>query len=155
MKRSRGIRREGLRCSIRVDGGHTSRWSLTRRALFHKDGSANRLTGEQANRRAGEQAKDIACLANQLLNPALSPTKEKTAKKKGLRTDPAEIAVFTPLRLPCFNEYTDGHWESLVLRVGGAQATASAALSCSDAGRLEALLSSAVGAPFINAVGTQ
>jgi hypothetical protein len=114
-----------------------------------------RLTGEQASRRAGEQAKDIACLANQLLNPALSPTKEKTAKKKGLRTDPAEIAVFTPLRLPCFNEYTDGHWESLVLRVGGAQATASAALSCSDAGRLEALLSSAVGAPFINAVGTQ
>jgi hypothetical protein len=103
-------------------------------------------------RPTGEQAKDIACLANQLLNPPVSPTKEKPAKKEGPRTDPAEIVVIAPPR-PCSNEYTDGHWESLVLRVGGAQATASPALSCSDAGRLEALLSSAVGAPFVNTVG--
>jgi hypothetical protein len=105
-------------------------------------------------RPTGEQAKDIACLVNQLLNPPVSPTKEKSAKKKGPPTDPAEIVVMAPPR-PCSNDYTDGHWESLVLRVGGAQATASPALSCSDAGRLEALLSSAVGGPFINAVGTK
>jgi hypothetical protein len=106
-------------------------------------------------RPTGEQAKDIACLVNQLLNPPVSPRKEKPAKKKAPRTDPAEIVVIASPRRLCSNEYTDGHWESLVLRVGGTQATASPALSCSDAGRLEALLSSAVGAPFVNAVGTQ
>jgi hypothetical protein len=105
-------------------------------------------------RPTGEQAKDIACLANLLLNPPVSPTNEKPGKKKAPRTDPAEIVVIASPRRICSNEYTDGHWESLVLRVGGTQATASAALSCSDAGRLEALLSSAVGAPFINTVGT-
>lgn len=96
-----------------------------------------------------EQARDIACLANQLLSPAVSPTKEKPAKKKGPRTESAEIVVVAPPR-PCSNEYTDGHWESLVLRVGGARVTVSTALSCSDAGRLEALLSSAVGTAFLN-----
>jgi hypothetical protein len=101
-------------------------------------------------RPTAEQAKDIACLANQLLNPPVSPTKEKPAKKKAPRTDPAEIIVIASPRRPCSNEYTDGHWESLVLRVRGTQATASSELSCSDAGRLEALLSSAVGAPFVN-----
>jgi hypothetical protein len=105
-------------------------------------------------RPTGEQVKDIACLVNQLLNPLVSPTKEESAKKKAPRTGPAEIVVVAAPRRLCSNEYTDGHWESLVLRVGGAQVTASPALSCSDAGRLEALLSSAVGAPFINTVGT-
>jgi hypothetical protein len=95
-----------------------------------------------------EQARDIACLVNQLLSPNVSPPKQEPAKAKAPRANPLEIVVIAPPR-PCENEYTDGHWESLVLRVGGAQATASPALSCSDAGRLEALLSSAVGAPFL------
>jgi hypothetical protein len=99
-------------------------------------------------RPTGEQAKYIACLANQLLNPPVSPTKGNPAKEEKPRTDPAEIVVIAPPRR-CLNEYTDGHWESFVLRVGGAPATASPALSCGDAGRLEVLLSNAVGAPFL------
>ncbi len=106
-------------------------------------------------RPTGEQAKDIACLANQLLNATVSPTKERPAKKEKPRTDPTEIVVIAPtLPLPCSNWYSDGHWESLALRVGGTQATASPALSCSDVVRLEALLSNAVGAPFVNTAGT-
>jgi hypothetical protein len=114
---------------------------------------ANRLVDERyftrTVRPTVEHARDIACLVNQLLNPPVPPAKQEPATAAEPRADPAEIVVIAPPR-PCSVEYTDGHWESLVVRVGGAPATASRALSCGDAGRLEALLSSAVGAPFLD-----
>jgi hypothetical protein len=94
-----------------------------------------------------EQARDIACLVNQLLNPNVPPPKQEPAKAEGPRANPGEIVVIAPPQ-PCVSEYTDFHWESLLLRVGGAQATVSPALSCSDAERLKGLLSSAISAPF-------
>ena len=87
-------------------------------------------------------------LAPLLLKPNVPSPKQEPAKAKEPRANRVENVVIASPR-PCENEYTDGHWESLVLRVGGTLATASPALSCSDALRLEALLSSAVGAPFL------
>jgi hypothetical protein len=97
-----------------------------------------------------EQARDIACLVNQLLQPPVAPLKQEPAPTQDPSAVPAEIVVIAPPK-PCSVEYTDGHWEGMELRVDGAPATASKALFCGDAGRLEALLSSAVGAPFLNA----
>src|SRR5450631_822694 len=53
----------------------------------------NRLTDERyftrTVRPTVEQARDIACLVNQLLNPPVSPLKKETASTKKRRTDPA------------------------------------------------------------------
>jgi len=95
-----------------------------------------------------EQARDIACLINQLLQPPAAPAKQEAEEP---RTVPGEIVVTAHKRELCYNEYTDGHWESLQIRVGGAPTKVSTALSCSDAGRLETLLSGTVGAAFLNA----
>ena len=98
-----------------------------------------------------EQARDIACLINQLVNPPASMTKQEPAATEELPSPPGEIVVTARRREFCQNEYTDGHWESLQLRVGGAPAAASKALSCADASRLEGLLPGAVGAAFLDA----
>jgi len=123
---SRGVRLEKLPCSI-CGNGATLR--------------TNRLADERylirTVRPTVEQARDIACLVNQLLSPNVPPPKQRPAKAEDLRANPVEIVVIAPPR-PCESQYTDGHWESLVLRVGGAQAKASPALSCGDALRLEA-----------------
>jgi hypothetical protein len=97
-----------------------------------------------------EQARDIACLVNQLLRPPATPTQPERVPTQDPSRIPAEIVVVAPPR-PCMIEYTDGHWESLVIRVAGAPAMVSNALSCGDATKLESLLSSAVAAPFLNA----
>jgi hypothetical protein len=138
----------GLSARVEYDAqSYVARYVRTEATL-----RGNRLTDERyftrTVRPTVEQARDVACLANQLLNPPDVPTKQAPAKTETPRTDAVEIVVVAPPR-PCSNAYTDGHWESLVLRVRGASAAASPALSCSDAGRLEALLSSAVGAPFL------
>jgi hypothetical protein len=98
-----------------------------------------------------EQARDIACLANQLLNSTASPTKPAPAPTEEPSIASGEIVVTAHKRELCDNQYNDGHWESLQVRVGGRPAPTSKALSCSDAGRIEALLSGAVGAAFLNA----
>ena len=95
-----------------------------------------------------ELARDIACLVNQLLEPPVAELKQEPAPTENPSAVPAEIVVIAPPR-PCSVEYSDGHWESLVLRVGGAVATSRPALSRGDAGRLEALLPSALDAPFL------
>lgn len=97
-----------------------------------------------------EQARSIACLVNQLLNPPMPSVKEKPALTEEPSAGPAKTVVITASK-PCSVTYTDGHWERLEIRVGGAAAKVSSALSCSEAGRLEALLSGAVNAPFLNA----
>jgi hypothetical protein len=83
-----------------------------------------------------EEARNIACLVNQLVPPPVS------------QNSPERIA--TPTKPRCESTYSDGHWERLELRVGGAMTGANPALPCGDAVRLRALLSSAVGAPFAN-----
>jgi hypothetical protein len=99
-----------------------------------------------------EQVRDIACLVNQLVSPPASMTKkEPAATEEPPLTPPGEIVVTGHKRELCENWYTDGHWESLQLRVGGVPAGASKALACADALRLEGLLPSAVGAAFLNA----
>jgi hypothetical protein len=94
-----------------------------------------------------EQARDIACLVNQLLQSPAAPAKQEAKESQAI---PGEIVVTAPKREVCDIEYTDGHEESLQIWVGGTQATFSTALSCSDVGRLDALLSGAVGAAFSN-----
>jgi hypothetical protein len=93
-----------------------------------------------------EQARGIACLVNQLLNPGVPPAKEP-AQVEGPRAIPMGVIVSAPPR-PCEVEYFDG-WDSLVLRVGGEQVTVSPALSCDDAFKIQGLLERAVGAPFL------
>ena len=149
--------REGVPVSLSARVEYDAKSYVARYVRTEATLRGNRLVDERyftrTARPTGEQAKDIACLANQLLNPTVSPRQEKPAKKGGPHTEPAENVVIAKLR-PCSNYYSDGHWESLVLRVDGAQAAASQAQSCSDAARLETLLSSAVGAPFVKTVGT-
>ena len=144
--------REGAPVSLSARVEYDSKSYLARYVRTVATLRSNRLADERyftrTVRPTVEQARDIACLVNQLLSPNVPPPKQEPTKAEEPRANPVEIVVIAPPR-PCEREYTDGHWESLVLRVGGAQATASSALSCSDAGRLEALLSSAVGAPFL------
>ena len=144
--------REGAPVSLSARVEYDSKIYLARYVRTVATLRSNRLADERyftrTVRPTVEQARDIACLVNQLLSPNVPPPKQEPAKAEEPRANPVEIVVIAPPR-PCESEYTDGHWESLMLRVGGAQATASPALSCSDAGRLEALLSSAVGAPFL------
>jgi hypothetical protein len=144
--------REGARVGLSARVEYDSKSYLARYVGTVATLRSNRLADERylirTVRPTVEQARDIACLVNQLLSPNVPPPKQEPAKAEDPRANPVEIVVIAPPR-PCESEYTDGHWESLVLRVGGAQATASPALACSDAGRLDALLSSAVGAPFL------
>jgi hypothetical protein len=112
----------------------------------------NRLVDERyftrTIRATVEQARAIACLVNQLLQPPVPAAKQEPAPPEDPSKIPAEIVVIAPPR-PCSVEYTDGHWEGMSISVGGAQAGASPALSCGDSARLQALLSGAVNTPFL------
>jgi hypothetical protein len=144
--------REGVPVSLSARVEYDSKSYLTRYVGTVATLRSNRLADERylirTVRPTVEQARDIACLVNQLLSPNVPPPKQEPVNAEDLRANPVEIVVIAPPR-PCESQYTDGHWESLVLRVGGAQAKVSPALSCSDTLRLEALLSSAVEAPFL------
>jgi hypothetical protein len=94
-----------------------------------------------------EQARDIACLVNKLLQSPAAPAKQEAKEPQAIS---GEIVVTAPKRKVCDIEYTDGHGESLQIWVGGTPATFSTALSCSDVVRLDALLSGSVGAAFSN-----
>lgn len=146
-------RREGAPVSLSARVEYDSKSYLARYVRTVATLRGNRLADERYFTRmvrpTVEQARDIACLVNQLLNPNVPRPKQEPAKAEEPRANPVEIVVIAPPR-PCESEYTDGHWESLVLRVGGAQATVRPALSCNDAGRLEELLSNAVGALFLH-----
>ena len=144
--------REGAPVSLSARVEYDSKSYLVRYVRTVATLRDNRLADERyfirTVRPTVEQARDIACLVNQLLSPNVPPPKQARAKAEKPRANPMEIVVIAPPR-PCESQYSDGHWESLMLRVGGAQAKASPVLACSDAGRLEALLSGAVGAPFL------
>jgi biotin carboxyl carrier protein len=99
-------------------------------------------------RPTGEEARNIACLANQLLRPAVSPATEEPSTAQKPTSAEAAVTAQPPR---CEIEYSDGHWETFDLRVGGTAATISQALSCGDAERLRSLLTGAVYAPFAKA----
>jgi hypothetical protein len=137
----------GLSARIEYDSkGYLARYTGTE-AIFENNSLGKRRYSTRTVRPTVEQARNIACLVNQLLIRNVPPTKQRPAKKQGPSANPMEIVVSAPRR--CVDEYSDGHWESLQLRVGSAYAPASPALSCSEVGRLEAQLSSALGAPFL------
>ena len=144
--------REGAPVSLSASVEYDSKSYLARYVRTVATLRNNRLADERYFTRTVrptlDQARDIACLVNQLLIPPVGPPKQESAKAQDPRANPVETVVTAPTR-PCEFEYSDGHWESLELRIGGTRAPASPALSCSDALRLEALLSRAVDAPFL------
>jgi hypothetical protein len=100
-----------------------------------------------------EQAKDIACLANQLLNPPVS-LHEPVAPTPVDRTEPGsppELVVTGRRMRRCEAQYTDAHVESTNLVVGAAAASASRDLSCGTQLDLELRLGRAVDAPYDDA----